>query len=61
MNRIMEADPNSEQSRKEYDYATTLDHVIPLSRGGLHTRKNVKTACFKCNWIGEGGGVAVQQ
>jgi 5-methylcytosine-specific restriction endonuclease McrA len=27
----------------------TLDHVIPRSRGGLHTWDNVVTACEKCN------------
>lgn len=27
----------------------TLDHVIPLSRGGSHTAGNLKVACGKCN------------
>lgn len=27
----------------------TLDHVLPLSKGGPHTRANVRTACFVCN------------
>lgn len=27
----------------------TLDHVIPLSRGGQHTWNNVVTACERCN------------
>jgi 5-methylcytosine-specific restriction endonuclease McrA len=27
----------------------TLDHVIPRSKGGLHTWDNVVTACEKCN------------
>ena len=27
----------------------TLDHVIPLSRGGEHTRGNVRLACMGCN------------
>lgn len=26
-----------------------LDHVIPLSRGGEHSRANVKVACAECN------------
>lgn len=26
-----------------------LDHVIPLSRGGEHSRANVKVACSTCN------------
>lgn len=27
----------------------TLDHLIPLSRGGEHSMENVATACFRCN------------
>lgn len=27
----------------------TLDHVIPVSKGGLHTWDNVVTACEQCN------------
>lgn len=27
----------------------TLDHVVPLARGGNHTRTNVVPACFDCN------------
>ncbi|MDH5681858.1 MAG: HNH endonuclease [Spirochaetota bacterium] len=27
----------------------TLDHVIPLSRGGKKTWKNIVTACYTCN------------
>lgn len=27
----------------------TLDHVIPLSKGGSHTWDNVKIACHRCN------------
>ena len=31
-------------------YATaTIDHVIPLSKGGFHCPNNVKIACLKCN------------
>jgi hypothetical protein len=29
--------------------AATLDHIIPLSRGGTHTRGNVQTAHRRCN------------
>lgn len=29
--------------------ATTVDHVIPRSRGGLHRWENVVAACEKCN------------
>lgn len=27
----------------------TLDHLVPLSLGGEHSRANVATACFSCN------------
>lgn len=27
----------------------TLDHVLPVSRGGMHTWLNLVTACRKCN------------
>ncbi|TAE54778.1 MAG: HNH endonuclease [Nostocales cyanobacterium] len=27
----------------------TLDHVVPRSKGGLHTWDNVVTACSRCN------------
>ncbi len=40
----------------------TLDHIIPISRGGGHVEGNVQTACFECNWRkgdqGGGGGLA---
>ncbi|NUS74276.1 MAG: HNH endonuclease [Corynebacteriales bacterium] len=29
--------------------ATTIDHVIPRSRGGSHAWENVVAACTKCN------------
>lgn len=31
--------------------AATLDHVIPLAKGGTHTKENIKTACRQCNAI----------
>lgn len=31
--------------------APTLDHIIPLSRGGPHTLDNTQCACFICNSI----------
>src|SRR6185503_12538801 len=27
----------------------TLDHVLPLSRGGSHTADNLRVACVSCN------------
>lgn len=29
--------------------APTLDHVIPLARGGTHEPSNTQLACFRCN------------
>ncbi len=29
--------------------APTIDHVIPLGRGGTHEPSNCRTACFQCN------------
>lgn len=38
-------------------FAPTIDHLIPLARGGEHTRANVATACFHCNSVkGDRGG-----
>jgi len=31
------------------DNAPELDHVIPLSKGGLHVESNLRCACRKCN------------
>jgi len=31
--------------------ATSLDHVIPRSRGGQHVWENVVSACHKCNFF----------
>lgn len=31
------------------DLAGTMDHVVPLSRGGSHTFSNVRLAHFICN------------
>lgn len=27
----------------------TVDHVVPLSKGGQHTRENLRCACLRCN------------
>lgn len=29
----------------------TIDHIVPMKRGGGHTWDNVQLACFKCNSI----------
>jgi hypothetical protein len=31
--------------------ATSLDHVVPKSRGGPHTWDNVVSACRRCNHV----------
>ena len=31
--------------------AATLDHLIPLAKGGTHEPANVATACFECNYL----------
>jgi len=36
------------QAANEPDEAT-VDHIIPLAKGGLHTMENVQTACRQCN------------
>ncbi len=38
--------------------ATSLDHVIPRSRGGTHTWDNVVSACGRCNHVKADRGVA---
>jgi hypothetical protein len=39
---------NFTKGKQPSNYAT-LDHVIPLSKGGLHCYENVKIACKSCN------------
>lgn len=38
--------------------ATSLDHVVPRSRGGAHTWENVVSACGRCNHLKADRGVA---
>jgi hypothetical protein len=37
------------EARPPEPHAATLDHVVPLCRGGAHTYANVRTACWGCN------------
>ncbi|WP_168707708.1 HNH endonuclease [Mycobacterium intracellulare] len=30
-------------------YANSWDHIVPLSRGGTHDRRNLRPACVPCN------------
>jgi 5-methylcytosine-specific restriction endonuclease McrA len=34
---------------KRYHNAPSIDHIIPISRGGQHTKSNVQCACYLCN------------
>jgi 5-methylcytosine-specific restriction endonuclease McrA len=38
--------------------ATSLDHVVPKSRGGAHTWDNVVSACGRCNHVKADRGIA---
>lgn len=29
----------------------TVDHIIPLSRGGTDTPENLQCTCNSCNWL----------
>lgn len=40
--------------------APTIDHIVPLSRGGDDTRANVQLACFHCNSVKGARGGAQQ-
>jgi 5-methylcytosine-specific restriction endonuclease McrA len=35
--------------RVPHPLAPTLDHIVPLARGGHHTRDNTQCAHFSCN------------
>jgi len=37
------------RSKKYKPNQATIDHMIPLSRGGTHTRDNLITLCHQCN------------
>lgn len=34
---------------KRYARAPSIDHIIPISRGGQHIKSNVQCACYLCN------------
>jgi len=50
----------SKVKKTPHPRAATLDHLIPLAKGGTHEPANVATACFECNCI-KSDGVANDQ
>lgn len=40
--------------------APTIDHIIPLAKGGTHEPSNVATACFMCNCLKSDRGTGDQ-
>ena len=39
-----------ENSKEGYQpQLSTVDHIIPISKGGSHTWENVRNCCLKCN------------
>lgn len=39
----------TQDAPKNHPMRATLDHVIPLARGGVHSRENVRCAHLRCN------------
>lgn len=53
-------DCNARSGRSIYKYYPTLDHIIPISKGGSHTWKNVRLAHMICN-AGKGDRLEVSE
>jgi hypothetical protein len=39
----------NKKHKHPHKQAATLDHIIPLSKGGKHEKKNVQLAHYSCN------------
>lgn len=50
--------PIDESKKCPDDDSPSVDHIVPLARGGAHVYANVQAAHFKCNW-NKGDGVHV--
>jgi hypothetical protein len=48
----------SKQTGKIHPMSPTIDHIVPMCRGGDHVEANLQTACFRCNTAkgSKGGG-----
>lgn len=44
-------DPVDRDAAVPHPRAVTIDHVVPLARGGKHEMSNAQTACFLCNCL----------
>ena len=42
-------EPVHREAEVPHPLAPTIDHVVPLARGGTHEMANVQTAHFECN------------
>ena len=43
--------PTESHEKVPHPRAPTIDHIMPISKGGTHTMDNVQCACFECNWM----------
>lgn len=41
--------PNRSGDGKIYPFTATVDHFIPISKGGTNTRENLVASCHNCN------------